>query len=305
MAAKVRDKALIDALSSLALDGDPPSPSLSLDLATLGLDGCVVDGVLTAAECAHIIDATEKSGGFSFWDPEGADAKKRSHRNADTCEFSGAALCASLWPRLQPFVAARWSLAADASEARCHEPELEGGEWVATGLNEHLLVNRYGAGGHFAPHADGSTVVDFNRRSLFTVLVYLNDVAEGGATQLLSEEERECAIVHDPLSGAAVASAKAVLHAVAPRAGRALVYWHQTMHAGAPVGAGCAKYCVRSDVMYERVPPRLTAPNERRAFETYQEALALEAAGDAMAALPLYMRVGKLSAEVARVFRLV
>ena len=32
---------------------------------------------------------------------------------------------------------------------------------------------------------------------------------------------------------------------------------------------------------------------------------ALEAAGDAMAALPLYMRVGKLSAEVARVFRLV
>ena len=125
-------------------------------------------------------------------------------------------------------VAARWSLATDASEARCHEPELEGGEWVATGLNEHLLVNRYGAGGHFAPHADGSTVVDFNRRSLFTVLVYLNDVAEGGATQLLSEEERECAIVHDPLSGAAVASAKAVLHAVAPRAGRALVYWHQT-----------------------------------------------------------------------------
>ena len=77
------------------------------------------------------------------------------------------------------------------------------------------------------------------------------------------------------------------------------------MHAGAPVGAGCAKYCVRSDVMYERVPPRLTAPNERRAFETYQEALALEAAGDAMAALPLYMRVGKLSAEVARVFSLV
>jgi hypothetical protein len=57
--------------------------------------------------------------------------------------------------------------------------------------------------------------------------------------------------------------------------------------------------------MYERAPPRLTAPNERRAFETYQEALALEAAGDAMAALPLYMRVGKLSAEVARVFRLV
>jgi len=102
MAAKVRDKELIDALSSLALDGDAPSPTLSLDLATLGLDGCVVDGVLTAAECTKIIETTERANGFSFWDPEGADAKKRSHRNADTCEFSGAALCASLWPRLNP-----------------------------------------------------------------------------------------------------------------------------------------------------------------------------------------------------------
>ena len=45
MAAKVRDKELIDALSSLALDGDAPSPTLSLDLATLGLDGCVVDNI--------------------------------------------------------------------------------------------------------------------------------------------------------------------------------------------------------------------------------------------------------------------
>ena len=29
----------------------------------------------------------------------------------------------------------------------------------ASALNPHLLINRYGAGGHFTPHADGSTEV--------------------------------------------------------------------------------------------------------------------------------------------------
>lgn len=56
------------------------------------------------------------------------------------------------------------------------------GTWRACGINEHLLFARYGPGGHFSPHTDGYTIVDFNHRSLFTVLVYLNDCAVGGTT---------------------------------------------------------------------------------------------------------------------------
>lgn len=57
------------------------------------------------------------------------------------------------------------------------------GTWRACGVNEHLLFARYGPGGHFSPHTDGYTIVDFNCRSLFTVLVYLNDCGGGGALQ--------------------------------------------------------------------------------------------------------------------------
>ena len=54
------------------------------------------------------------------------------------------------------------------------------GTWKAVGVNEHLLFARYTDGGHFSPHTDGYTIVDFNKRSLYTLLLYLNDCQEGG-----------------------------------------------------------------------------------------------------------------------------
>jgi leukotriene-A4 hydrolase len=56
------------------------------------------------------------------------------------------------------------------------------GRWEAFGVNEHLLFAAYRAQGHFSPHTDGSTIVDFNTRSFYTVLVYLNTCADGGGT---------------------------------------------------------------------------------------------------------------------------
>lgn len=71
------------------------------------------------------------------------------------------------------------------------------GTWRAQGIYEHLLFARYDEQGHFSPHtgqqrlllstlwlteADGYTILDFNRRSYYTVIVYLNDCADGGTT---------------------------------------------------------------------------------------------------------------------------
>ena len=43
------------------------------------------------------------------------------------------------------------------------------------GLNPILLFGRYEEGGHFAPHTDGNTIIDFNHRSLRSVIIYLSD----------------------------------------------------------------------------------------------------------------------------------
>ena len=164
-------------MSNFTLDTSTPEASSS---GLHPIDGVVIDNLLTDDECAHLVDAAEQSGGFAFWDSSGEE--RRALRNADTLEFEDVDFCAALWSRLAPFVPPRASFAPDDADER-YEPDLAG-DWFATGLNPHLLLNRYGADGHFAPHADGSTLVDFNRRSLYTVLIYLNVCAEGGETQV-------------------------------------------------------------------------------------------------------------------------
>ena len=263
------------------------------------IDGVCIDNLLSAAECEHLLRAAEQSGGFAFWDASG-DEERRSVRNADTLEFEDVDFCAALWERLAPYVPARVSFTPEDEER--YEPDLDG-EWRATGLNPHLLLNRYASGGHFAPHADGSTLVDFNSRSLYTVLIYLNVCSAGGETQLLSDEAGDTSAV-DATTGARVARPEAVLHAVAPHRGRALMYYHQTLHAGATVGPGATKYCLRTDVMYARCTPQCTAPDDVRAFELVLEARAKEAAGEPMEAVPLYRRAKRLSDGIARAYRL-
>lgn len=73
-----------------------------------------------------------------------------------------------------------------------------GGTWQAVGVNHVLLFARYGDGGHFSPHTDCYTVVDFNRRSLYSLLIYFNDCLEGGATRLMAyDEDRSQQFVRD------------------------------------------------------------------------------------------------------------
>lgn len=262
------------------------------------VDGVMIDGLLDEAECVKLVQAAEASGGFAFWDPVGGE-ERRSVRDADTIEFEDPSFCAALFRRLQPFVPARVAFTEDDEER--FEPDLEG-EWVATGLNPHLLLNRYASGGHFAPHADGSTLVDFNNRSLYTVLLYLNVCPEGGCTQLLSSECGETTM--DDARGARVARPESVLHAVRPERGRALLYYHQTLHSGETVGKGCQKYCLRTDVMYTRCTPICTEPDDVEAFRLVLEARAREAAGEPMEAVPLYRRARRLSRGIARACRL-
>jgi hypothetical protein len=54
-------------------------------------------------------------------------------------------------------------------------------------VNPNMLFNRYAPGGHFSPHTDGYTIIDFNVRSMYSCLIYLNDCPLGGATRMMEE----------------------------------------------------------------------------------------------------------------------
>jgi hypothetical protein len=197
-----------------------------------GLDGYVLDNVLTKDECRQLIQQSHNAG-YRFW-AEGEDGgqydfgkgvadetvdsannspsdngndsspndsspnnsptdsspklndtlsttnpppKNPPHlfRTAFTCETNVPHLGNLLFERMKPFMPLNKSFVDEDDEN--YELDLQG-EWECSEVNPTWLFARYLNGGHFSPHTDGTTTFDFNSRTMYTILVYLNGVGE-------------------------------------------------------------------------------------------------------------------------------
>jgi prolyl 4-hydroxylase len=185
------------------LDGD------SLDFST-NLAWMLPD-VLTKAECAVQIARIEALGPVDAPISTAAGFVMRPDvRNNQRVMFDDPGLAALLYARIAPSL-----------------PERLAG-LCPVGANERFRCYRYTPGQRFAPHYDGAYVRNADERSELTLIVYLNHVFSGGATQF-----------HD--------------HGVTavPRTGSALLFQHAMLHEGCVVTDG-VKYVLRSDVMFRR-----------------------------------------------------
>mmetsp|Transcript_13019 Transcript_13019/g.39150 ORF Transcript_13019/g.39150 Transcript_13019/m.39150 type:complete len:318 (+) Transcript_13019:338-1291(+) len=262
------------------------------------LDAFVLDDVLSSAECAGLIAAAE-SAQLTFWDTTSADPR-RDYRNADTVEVPTTMISEALWRRVAHLVPARLEISADADPARS-QPDLDG-SWVACGTNSKLLIARYLSGGHFSPHTDGYSVVDFNHRSMFTLLIYLNDCRDGGGTRFYRSEQ--LGKLAKDAGGRFTGQQEHVIGTVQARRGRALFFFHNLVHEGVPPGEGEAKYIIRSDLMYRRDPPICDSDKDRAAFALYQDADELSAQGRVPEAMAAYRRCAKMSPALASIYGL-
>lgn len=95
----------------------------------------------------------------------------------------------------------------------------------STGLNERFRFYKYAPGQKFDWHYDGYYQRENGERSRWTLLFYLNDGYEGGATKFRSTE-------------------------VVGNKGDALFFLHRQLHCGEMVKSGI-KYVLRTDIMYE------------------------------------------------------
>jgi len=214
-------------------------------------------------------------------------------------------VAAALWSRLAPHVHRTVELTpadAAADDGPACERGLDG-TWHAVGVNPVLLFSRYGAGGHFSPHTDGNTVVDLNTRSLSSVIIYLNDCADGGETALFAPPADAPADARRLFRRDEQQRLRWppgwVADAAPPRCGSALLFAQHVAHEGAPVGPGCEKQIIRTDVMYERRPPLCDDDAGRAAYALWRDAGAAEAAGDVAGAVQLYRRCARASPAFA------
>ncbi len=171
-----------------------------------------VDEALTATECDELLE----------W--------------VDTLDLSIAPITTAIGPVMRPDIrnndramVDHPGLAAMLYDRVAHTiPMVMYDAWRPIGLNERLRVYRYGPGQVFAPHIDGSFRRSNVEESQLTLMFYLDEGCEGGATRFLDGRT-----------------------AVVPKRGMALLFQHRILHEGALVTAG-RKTVLRTDVMFRR-----------------------------------------------------
>lgn len=163
-------------------------------------------------ECLKLIDRIESLGPkVATINTTGGTQVDRDVRNNDRVIFEDPELAETVMERI-----------GDRAPQEIHGSTL-------VGANERFRCYRYQAGMRFAPHADGAFHRNEREQSFYSVLVYLNEDLEGGATTFLTEPEV----------------------AIQPQTGKILLFQHPIIHEGSLVTSG-VKYVARTDLMYRR-----------------------------------------------------
>ncbi|MFO0590157.1 MAG: 2OG-Fe(II) oxygenase [Polyangiaceae bacterium] len=157
-----------------------------------------VDGVLSPAECAALIERIEAARPSLAPITTGrGPVVDTETRNNSRVMFDDPKLAADLYARVADRVV----------------PEAMG--MRAIGANERLRCYKYEVGQWFKPHYDGAFVRSKDERSLYTFMIYLNDDFEGGETAFLDLQLQ-----------------------IQPKPGRALFFQHHLLHEGCEVRRG-------------------------------------------------------------------
>eukprot|EP00920_Eleutheroschizon_duboscqi_P018063 GHVT01043188.1.p1 GENE.GHVT01043188.1~~GHVT01043188.1.p1 ORF type:complete len:379 (+),score=83.32 GHVT01043188.1:809-1945(+) len=258
-------------------------------------DAFVLEDVLSGPECDALVKAAEQ-GGFTFWDE--AKTASSDFRAAFTIEVKHQELADLIWSRVARSISPTFHI--DPEDKDRFECDLEG-DWDACGINPHFLFCRYRDGAHFGPHSDGSTVLSLNHRSLSALVLYLNDVADGGGTAIVDNKQQEVAIAKDG-EGRYRSKPEFVLDVVEPKKGRGLSFYYTQMHEGCPVVPGSEKYIIRTDILYKRREPIFCAPSDLLAFDCWNTAQTLAEKGDTDGALLLFKKCCRLSPGLAALY---
>eukprot|EP01132_Coremiostelium_polycephalum_P002187 gene2187-2690_t len=191
--------------------------------------GFLVHNMMSPEECQYYIQESNKNGYVTV-----EKEFPQDYRNNERYIGKSKELADLLWERL---------------ENQFKMEDLEGikpygfdqeGIWIPLGLDDAFTFGKYHPGGRFRPHLDATFAENPDKRSIFTMQIYLNDEYQGGKTNFF--------LPGDPLA----LDTHVLDKAVTPKTGTALIFNHDTLHEGAEVTDG-TKYILRVDMMFLRI----------------------------------------------------
>ena len=128
-------------------------------------------------------------------------------------------------------------------------------KWRPVGVNPLLRFIKYEDGGCLLPHYDAPFVYDNNRRTLMSLVLYIDrsPTIVGGATRYLKDPQKNVPVTSRNLDDwKEFAADSDVRVAYDPTLGSALLFDHRILHDSGSVHGAGQKLIMRTDIDFER-----------------------------------------------------
>ncbi|KAG2393822.1 hypothetical protein C9374_003586 [Naegleria lovaniensis] len=213
----------------------PTNENYQLDRIVENHDRCfTISSILYPEECHELIESTEQIG---YQDID--DEYVKEYRNSQRVLVKSKKLANLIWKRIIPFFKV-----SDIEKVKPYGFN-NNGRWLPVRLNECMRFSKYSDQTFFKPHMDAQFVADENEKSIFTVLIYLNNSSYGPSlfkkVQLLKNLDTNDITVTFLKIG----------H-VMPTKGTVAIFNHDLWHSGEMVNNE-TKYILRTEIIFQRI----------------------------------------------------
>jgi len=223
-----------------------PLPELQSSVKTYIIDDVLfIDGVLDTQWCKKVIDVTDK-----FYTTMKDEYSKNS-RDSDRFLTINKDLAELLWFAIKDHLFHYLKSSENVNRPKTPFGFGVKGLWNPIKINECFRFNKYLApSSGFEPHRDSLYVESFNKRSIYTILIYLNDINEdlGGKTVFIEpniNKTDECPTVKEEIK-----DGHKITSSIKPKSGLIAIMCHNRIHSAEPLHSGL-KYVIRSDIIFE------------------------------------------------------
>jgi hypothetical protein len=180
------------------------------------------------------------------------------------------------------------------------------GKWKPTGINHDLLFAKYPCNGSFAPHTDGHVIENFNYRSFYSIILFLNTIpalSYGGSTRFYNYnaiKNLKLIKINDIIQQWTCDN-KYITHEIEAKAGRMLIFHQSLVHEGVLTVTPYNKYIIRTDIMYQRYPSLCNSVIDQNAYTLFKNAEDLAENGDVVNSILLFRKAFKMSPTMAAI----
>lgn len=155
-------------------------------------------------------------------------------------------LSEKVWQRLKPF------LKPETGSLKSTTDLVQGEIWKPIGVNPLFRFIRYEEQGLLVPHYDASYVYNQNKRTMKSLVIYLEGSSSEGATRFIQDPQVQLDFMdRDYSDWTRYAHDSEIISSFYPQSGNAIIFNHRILHDSQPIQTQ-QKTIIRTDIVYEK-----------------------------------------------------